>query len=351
MTVIEKNKFGTLPDGREVNLFSLENSNNMRAEIIEYGGILVRLIVPLENGSFRDVVLGYDNLNYYIEDKNYFGALIGRYGNRIGGAAYTYRGEEFQLDSNPQGNCLHGGRAGFNKQLWSGRITEDKTGEALVLRYESADGESGFPGNLDVNVTVRLTEDNRISFEYKAETDQPSPVNLTQHSYFNLNGEDDDQILDHKLLINGDQITEINQRMIPTGTFTGVAGTAFDFRELKTIGQDINQSDKQLVIAGGYDHNWVLNQSDNEMNYAGMAVSGDDKLKMKVYTTKPGMQFYSGNSIAPAGPGKAERLYKDREGFCLETQYFPDSPNQDHFPDTILKPGELYNQKTTYSFY
>lgn len=351
MTVIEEEQFGTLPDGREVKLFSLENSNKMRAEIIEYGGILVRLIAPVGESSFRDVVLGYNKLEYYIEDKNYFGALIGRYGNRIGGANYNYQGESYQLDSNPQGNCLHGGQSGFNKQLWSGRIIEDESGEALALSYKSSDGEGGFPGNLKVEVIIRLTEENSISFEYKAETDQPTPVNLTQHSYFNLDGEDNGQILDHKLLINGDRITELDQSMIPTGRFKDITGTTFDFRELKTIGQDINQPVEQIEIAGGYDHNWVLNKSDARMNYTGMAVSGDDSLKMKVFTTKPGMQFYSGNSIAPAGPGKSGSVYSDREGFCLETQYFPDSPNQDGFPDTILKPGEVYNHKTIYSFY
>ncbi|MBF8436836.1 galactose mutarotase [Halanaerobiaceae bacterium Z-7014] len=351
MTVIEKEKFGIMPDGREVNLFSLENSNGMRAEIIEYGGIISKLIVPLEDGPFRDVVLGYDKLEYYIEDKNYFGALIGRYGNRIGGAAYTYKGDKFQLDSNPQGNCLHGGSAGFNKQLWSGRIIENETGEALQLSYNSSDGEAGFPGNLKVKVIVSLTEDNSITFDYRAETDRPTPVNLTQHSYYNLNGESDGQVLDHKLMINADQITEIDQKMIPTGSFKNAAGTPFDFRSLKPIGQDINKSDNDLELAGGYDHNWVLNQECDRLTYAGLAVSGDEKLKMKVYTTKPGMQFYSGNSIVPAGPGKSGRVYNDREGFCLETQFFPDSPNQKDFPDTILKPGQVYNHRTIYNFY
>ncbi|MFW5790626.1 MAG: aldose epimerase family protein, partial [Bacillota bacterium] len=295
MTVITKENFGTLTDGREVKLFSLENSNKMKAEIIEYGGILIRLMVPLEDESLRDVVLGYNKLKYYIKDKNYFGALIGRYGNRIGGASYYYQGKQYQLDSNLNGNCLHGGPSGFNKRLWTGRTIEDKTGEALVMSYNSVEGEGGFPGNLEVEVIIRLTENNEISFEYKAETDQPTPVNLTHHSYFNLNGEDNGGILDHKLLINGDKITELNQNMVPTGNFKQVAGTVFDFRELKTIGQDINQRVKQLEIAGGYDHNWVLNTSGDYMNYAAMAVSGDEKLKMKIFTTKPGLQFYSGN--------------------------------------------------------
>ncbi len=351
MTVITKENFGTLTDGREVKLFSLENSNKMKAEIIEYGGILVRLIVPLEDESLRDVVLGYNKLKYYIKDKNYFGALIGRYGNRIGGASYYYQGKQYQLDSNLNGNCLHGGPSGFNKRLWTGRTIEDKTGEALVMSYNSFESEGGFPGNLEVEVIIRLTENNEISFEYKAETDQPTPVNLTHHSYFNLNGEDNGEILDHKLLINGDKITELNQNMVPTGNFKQVAGTVFDFRELKTIGQDINQRVKQLEIAGGYDHNWVLNTSGDYMNYAAMAVSGDEKLKMKIFTTKPGLQFYSGNNISPAGPGKSGKFYKNREGFCLETQFYPDSPNQNHFPNSILKPNEIYKHKTIYSFY
>lgn len=351
---INKEEFGKLKDGREVTLFKMENKNGMRVDIINYGGVIVRFFVPDRNGDLEDIVLGYDNLDQYITDKNYFGAIIGRYANRIAGARFKLNGKEYKLDANEKQAgkpcCLHGGNKGFNSVLWESKIINLGGNKTLKLTYTSKDGECGFPGNLEVEVYYQITEDNKFKIEYRAETDEDTVINLSNHSYFNLKGHGQDKISDHLVYINADYYTPVDKRMIPTGEIRKVEDTPFDFRAINELAKTINDDNEQLNLAGGYDHNFVLNKENQEMILAARVIETISGRKMEVYTTEPGMQFYTGNGINTDGPAKDAVNYNQRSGLCLEAQHYPDSPNQDDFPSTILNPGDKYCSITEYDF-
>lgn len=351
---INKNEFGKLKDGRTANLYTLENENGMKVEISNYGGIIVRLFVPDREGKIEDIVLGYDDLKQYFDDPNYFGALIGRYGNRIAEAKFELEGNTYQLEVNekPAGYpcCLHGGKKGFNNKLWTAKEVEIEGKLGLKLTYLSEDGEAGFPGNLKAVVYYFLTKDNKLRVEYKAETDKPTIVNLTQHSYFNLKGHGQGTIEDHLIYINADYYTPVNEAMIPTGEIRDVKNTPFDFTAIGELGKEIDSDNEQLNFTGGYDHNWVLNKESNDLEIAARVIETESGRQMEVWTTEPGVQFYSGNGINPNGTAKGDKNYAKRGGLCLETQHFPDSPNHKNFPTTILKPGEEYKTITEFHF-
>jgi aldose 1-epimerase len=340
--------FGRSPDGRDVFLYTLKNRSGVEARITDYGGIIVSLRVPDKNGTPGDIVLGYDSLPSYLAENPYFGALIGRYGNRIAGGRFSLDGDEFRLAANNGGNHLHGGMKGFDKVVWEvdegGSIAE----RSLALRYSSADGEEGYPGSLDVRVVYALTDSNELRITYTATTDRPTIVNLTHHSYFNLAGHNAGNILTHQMMIDADRYTPVSEGLIPTGELRTVDGTPFDFRVPTAIGARINQPDEQLRFAGGYDHNYVLNKEG--FGLAALVAEPQTGRVMEVWTTEPGLQFYSGNFLDGRLRGKGGATYIHRAGLCLETQHFPDSPNQPQFPSTVLRPGETYSSETVYRF-
>ena len=351
---ISKEEFGKLKDGRKADLYTLENQAGMKVEITNYGGIIVRLYVPDREGNLDDIVLGYDNLEQYFEDPNYFGALIGRYGNRIAEGEFELDGTRYQLDTNekPAGQpcCLHGGKKGFNSQLWSATEAVIDGNKALKLSYLSEAGEGGFPGNLKTVVYYTLSEDNKLKVEYRAEVDQATVINLTQHSYFNLKGQEEGDIKDHLLYINSDQFTPVNEGMIPTGEIRKVKDSPFDFSAIKEIGKEIDADIEQLNFTGGYDHNWILNREGKGLELAARVIETESGRQLEVWTTEPGVQFYSGNGINANGEGKEGRDYSKRGALCLETQHYPDSPNHDNFPSTVLRPGERYRTVTEFHF-
>lgn len=342
--------FGKAPGGQAVQLFTLTNTRGMQAKITNYGGILTALRVPDRNGRFVDVVLGYDNLPAYIKSSPYFGALIGRYGNRIAGGKFRLNGKTYTLAKNNGPNHLHGGKRGFDKVVWKPKMLLRNAQASLILRYFSRDGEEGYPGNLTVQTVYTLTNDNALKIDYSAVTDKATVLNLTHHSYFNLAGAGNGSILNHKLMINADRFTPVDKDLIPTGELRLVRGTPLDFRRLTTIGTRINQNDQQLLRGKGYDHNFVLNRSGAQASLAARAYEPNAGRIMEVYTTEPGIQFYSGNFLDGTNIGKSGKVYKQRYGFCLETQHFPDSPNHPSFPTTTLRPGQVYRQTTIYKF-
>lgn len=347
---LARRPFGKTPDGAAVDLYTLTNSAGMRADITNYGGIVVSLFVPDRQGHLADVVLGYDSLDDYLAGSPYFGAIIGRYGNRIGGGRFSLEGKQYTLARNNNENHLHGGLVGFDKVVWTARGVLGDKGPGLVLEYLSKDGEEGYPGNLSVTVTYILTDQNELRIHYRATTDQPTPVNLTNHSYFNLAGQGSGDILDHELTINADRFTPVDEGLIPTGELRPVEGTPMDFRRPTAIGARVDQDDRQLGFGGGYDHNWVLNGEAGELSLAAKVYEPTSGRVMEVFTTEPGVQFYCGNFLDGSNVGKGGRQYKHRYGFCLETQHFPDSPNKPDFPSTILRPGEEYSTTTIYEF-
>jgi len=352
---ISKKEFGKLEDGRTADLYTLENENGMKVEITNFGGIIVRLFVPNRDGQLDDIVLGYDKLEQYFNDPNYFGALIGRYGNRIAEGKFELDGNTYQLEINekPAGHpcCLHGGKKGFNAQLWTAETAIINGEKSLKLALLSEDGEGGFPGNLKAVVYYTLTEDNKLRVDYRAETDQKTVVNLTQHSYFNLKGHGEGTIEDHLLYINADHFNPVNEGMIPTGEIKEVHDTPFDFTAIGELGKEIDADFEQLEFTGGYDHNWVLNnEKEDELELAARVIETHSGRQMEVWTTEPGVQFYSGNGIDTNGPGKENKEYPKRGALCLETQHYPDSPNHDNFPSTVLKPGEKYHTVTEFHF-
>lgn len=340
--------FAALPDGSEVNLFTLRNTNGVTVRAIDYGGIILSLEVPDRNGELGDVALGYDDLEGYLTETPYFGALIGRYGNRIAGGRFELDGATYELARNDGPNHLHGGMVGYDKVLWEGSALEDEVG--VVFRYLSADGEEGYPGNFTIEVTYLLTDDDELVFDYRATTDAPTPVNLTQHTYFNLAGHDGGDVLDHLLQIHADSYTPVDDTLIPTGEIAPVEGTPFDFREPTPIGARIDADHPQLAAGGGYDHNFVLARGDDALFHAVRVREPTSGRVMDVYTTEPGVQFYSGNFLDGSIVGKGDTVYAHRTGFCLETQHFPDSPNRPEFPSTILRPGEELRSRTVYAF-
>ena len=337
----------TTIDGKAVQLYTLANKSGASVTITNYGGRVVSINVPDKDNKMVDVSLGYDSVkSYRKEGEPFFGALIGRYGNRIGKGKFTLDGKEYQLQLNNGPNTLHGGKDGFFSKVWDAK----QDGQKLELSYISKDGEAGYPGTLNVKVVYTLTDDNAIKIDYTATTDKTTIVNLTNHTYFNLSGEGSATILDHELMIAADAYTPVDSTLIPTGKLTPVKGTAFDFTVAKAIGKDVENVDEQLKFGKGYDHNWALNKNDGKTAVARVKspVSG---IIMEVYTTEPGLQFYCGNFMTGVDKdGKGGKSYPHRSAFCLETQHFPDAPNHANFASTVLKPGETYTTSTTYKF-
>ncbi|NLY42710.1 MAG: galactose mutarotase [Clostridiaceae bacterium] len=343
--------FGTTNDGKEVHIFTLKNSNGMIVEIINYGATVLSIFVPDRNGKLDDVALGYDRLEDYYINAPFFGSILGRHANRIANAKFELNGTVYHLNKNEGENHLHGGIKGFHKVVWDAEIVQDDSGEHLKLNYISKDGEEGYPGNLDVTVTYTLTQDDALRIDYYAVSDKDTTVNLTNHTYFNLAGHASGSILKHQLMINADKFTPTDDKSIPTGEIVPVKGTPMDFTALTPIGARIDSKYEQLVFGSGYDHNWCLNVSGKEPEKAAELYEPSTGRVMEVYTTKPGIQFYSGNHLDTAGVGKGGTVYQKRDGLCLETQYYPDCLNHKNFPSSILRAGEEYKHTTIYKFY
>ena len=340
--------FVSIVDGKPTALFVLRNSNGAEAAITNYGGRLVSLMVPDRDGKFTDVVLGYDNINEYTSSPGNFGALIGRYGNRIANARFSIDDVEYSLPVNNNGHSLHGGPNGYHAVVWDAQLLNPST---LELKYLSPDGDAGFPGNLSIKVTYTLTDENAIDIAYSATTDKTTVVNLTNHSYFNLNGQDGSQILDHIISIDADTYTEVDETLIPTGSLPTVEGTPMDLRSPAPVRAHIDDQFDQLIKGRGYDHNWVLNASGDITKPASRVVSEKTGIVMEVFTNEPGVQLYAGNAMNQSGEkGKKGVIYPNRGALCLETQHYPDSPNQPSFPSTLLRPGETYNSRCIYKF-
>ena len=340
--------FGHMPDGRPVHIFTLTNRNGLTAQVMEYGGALVSLKTPDRNGKLADIILGFDNLDQYLKQSPDFGALVGRYANRIAGGAFTLDGKTYTLAKNNGPNNLHSGPTGFDKLPWSGISVTDADGPGVALTLVSPDGDMGLPGTLAATVIYRLTNDNRLTIDYRATTDKATVVNLTFHGYFNLSGDLSRDVLDEVLQINAAHYTPTNATLIPTGELAPVAGTPFDFTAAKPIGRDIAMENPQLKFAGGYDHNFVLdNPAPGSLFKAARASDPSSGRVMTVWTTQPGLQLYTANSLHLKGKGVT---YRPRSGFCLEAQHFPDSPNHPDFPSTVLRPGEVYTAHTEYDF-
>jgi aldose 1-epimerase len=346
---ITKAPFGTA-DGQSVDLYTLRNAHGVEARITNYGGILVSLKVPDRNGKFDDVVLGFNDLDTYLKGHPYFGALIGRYGNRIAKGRFTLDGVEYKLAVNNGDNTLHGGIKGFDKVVWTGKEMKTKAGPAVVLTYLSKDGEEGYPGNLNVRVVYTLTNHNELKIEYSATTDKDTVTNLTHHSYFNLAGEGNGDILSHLVTINGNRFLPTDAGSIPSGELRKVSGTPFDFLTAHRIGERINQDEEQLKLGNGYDHTWIINGRAGTLRLAATAYEATSGRTMQVWTTEPGVQFYTGNFLDGTLTGKSGRIYQRRFGFCFESQHYPDSPNHPAFPTTTLKKGATYRSTTIYRF-
>jgi len=344
----DKKKFFTNINGEETNLFILQNNEQLTVAITNYGARIVSAIVKSKSGEFTDVVLGFNNLEQYIHsDEKYHGAIIGRYANRIANGRFFLNDKEYLLEVNNGPNHLHGGSKGFHDVIWK---VIHLNHSSLSLEYTSVDGEEGYPGKLNVKVRYAITDENKLEIDYKASTDSDTIINLTNHSYFNLNGEGSGNIFDHLLMIDADSFTPIDVNSIPTGVIQPVTGTVFNFKTPASIGQHINVDDLQLKNGQGYDHNFVLNKETNELNKAAWAYSPLSGIQLQVYTTEPGLQFYSGNFMKGSNTLKNGSKDEYRTAFCLETQHFPDSPNQHHFPSVVLRKGEIFNSKTIYQF-
>ena len=345
---IDASRFDHVIDGKKIQLFSLKNKAGIHCEITNFGGRVVSLWTPDKNGSFDDIVLGYDHFQgYYGSNEKYFGALIGRYGNRIGKGSFLLNGKQYYLQRNNDNNHLHGGGKGFNNVVWEAKQIDD---QKLELSYLSPKGEEGYPGNLQTKVLYSLTDKNELKIEYWASTDATTLINLTHHSFFNLQGAGNGGIQNHKLKINADQFTPVDSTLIPTGEIASVDGTPMDFRSSNFIGARIDNDFEQLKYGNGYDHNWVLNKGKKELTLAAEVSESNSGRTMEVYTNEPGLQFYTGNFLNGKDKGKNGKPYFRREAFCLETQHFPDSPNHDNFPSTILNPGEEYYSICIYKF-
>jgi aldose 1-epimerase len=349
---MQKQVFGKIQDGQSVDLYVLTNKQGMAAAITNFGATLVSLKVPDRDGKMADVVLGYDDPADYENGKAYFGGTIGRYGNRIAHGKFSLNGVTYTLPLNDGENTLHGGIRGFNKRVWTAKDVSSSAGEALELTYVSKDGEEGFPGNLTVTVVYTLLADqNTVKIDYTATADKDTVLNLTNHSYFNLAGQGNGDILRHQLTLFASQFTPVDATLIPTGQLQDVHGTPFDFLQPAAIGARINQDDPQLKFGRGYDHNWVLDKkSADSLSLAARAYDAQSGRVLEVSTTEPGVQFYSGNFLDGTIHGKDGKVYGYRSAFCLETQHFPDSPNHPNFPSTVLKPGQTYRSTSTYKF-
>jgi len=352
-TRISRLPFGTTADAKPVELFTLTNAHDVEVRAMTYGATIVWLHAPDREGHLDDIVLGYPTLAGYLAQSPYFGAIVGRYGNRIAKGRFTLDGKAYQLATNNGPNHLHGGVKGFDKVVWSAEPAETDTSATVTFSYVSPAGEEGYPGTLRARVTYTLTDRDELRVDYLATTDQATPVNLTQHSYFNLAGAGTRDILAHELMIAADRYTPVDATLIPTGEIAAVAGTPFDFRTPTAIGARIGQSDVQLQHGKGYDHNWVLNRAgaaEGALVLAARVTEPTTGRTLDVFTTEPGIQFYSGNFLDGTITGKDGRVYQHRYGFCLETQHFPDSPNHPNFPSTILRPGREYRSTTVFQF-
>jgi aldose 1-epimerase len=338
--------------GTPVEMVTLKNKSGMEVQAISYGGIITSLKVPDRAGNFADVVLGFDQSNQYFADPPppFFGAIVGRYGNRIANGVFVLDLKKYPLAKNNGPNHLHGGNKGFDKVLWTVATRETLQGSAVIFSRTSPDGEEGYPGNLAARVTYTLTEKNELIVDYHATTDKPTVVNLTQHSYFNLAGEGSGDILGHQLMLNADRYTPVDATLIPTGELAAVAGTPFDFRQPTAIGARIDQDDPQLKFGKGYDHNWVLNRKGTRAELAARLTDPKSGRTLEISTTEPGIQFYTGNFLDGTIKGKHGHVYGLRTGLCLETQHFPDSPNHKNFPSTELRPGKAYDSRTVFTF-
>lgn len=349
-TTVTKQPFGKMPDGTQIDVYNL-SEGNVEARIITYGGIVVSLKTPDKSGKVDDIVLGFDNLDQYVKVSNapgnpFFGALIGRYGNRIANAEFTLEGKQYHVPANDGKNSLHGGPHGFNNQVWKGKEIPN----GVELTYLSKDGEAGYPGNLSVTVRYTLTG-SALHIDYSATTDKPTVLNLTNHSYFNLAGQGNGDILNHELTLYASKFTPVDSTLIPTGELRPVAGTPFDFLKPHRIGERINADDEQLKIAKGYDHNWVIDsQGAGKLANTAEVYEPTTGRVLRVSTTQPGVQFYTGNFLDGSIKGKEGKTYVHRGGFCLETQHFPDSPNHPKFPTTELKPGQRFHSVTVFTF-
>ncbi|MBI1225493.1 MAG: galactose-1-epimerase [Bacteroidetes bacterium] len=349
---VTKEVWGKLPNGTDIDLYTLTNYNGLEAKITNYGGIVVSLMTPDKNGKLEDVVLGFETLDEYMKDSPYFGCIVGRYGNRIAKGEFELNGTTYHLAKNDGENHLHGGIKGFDKVVWEA-VPDTSAGEAsLNLTYVSPDGEEGYPGNLEVRVVYTLTNKDELKITYFATTDKQTPVNLTHHGYFNLTGGAKRDILGHELSINSNGFLPVDGGLIPTGELRALNGTPFNFKSPKPIGDDINFDDVQLQMAQGYDHNWILaaHKPGGQPELAATVLEPESGRYMEVWTTEPGLQFYSGNFLDGKYKGKGGVIYQDRWGLCLETQHFPDSPNHLNFPSTILVPGDHYSSTTIYKF-
>jgi len=347
---ISRASFGVTPDGESVDVFTLANGSGVEVRAITYGGIIVSLRVPDRDGRLGDIVLGFDNLDGYVEGSPYFGAIVGRYANRIANGQFTLAGETYHLATNNGPNHLHGGVRGFDKIVWHAEMLESDSGVAVIFTHTSPDGDEGYPGTLSIRVTYTLTPGNELVVDYLATTDHATPINLSQHTYFNLAGDGRRDVLEHVLTIDAAHFTPVDATLIPTGVVAPVAGTPFDFTTPTAIGARIHLEDEQLENGGGYDHNFVLDRDGAGLAHAARVEEPITGRVLDVYTTEPGLQFYSGNFLDGSIIGKSGRVYRHRYGFCLETQHFPDSPNQPAFPSTILRPGAEYRSRTVFVF-
>jgi aldose 1-epimerase len=342
---IQKESFGQTADGKQVDLYTLTNVNGLKAKITNYGATLVSLEVPDRDGELTDITLGYDTLAGYIDDTAYFGVTAGRYANRIAKGKFKLNGTEYQLSTNEGKNHLHGGNKGFNKKVWRAEEVKTENAVGVKLAYTSKDGEEGYPGNLACTIIYTLTNNNELQISYEAETDKPTVVNLTHHSYFNLAGQGPGDILGHELMLNADRYTPVDEGRIPMGEIASVKDTPMDFTKPMAIGTRIDQ------VPGGYDFNYVLNNGEGSLALAARVYEPTSGRVMEIYTTEPGIQFYSGNFLDGSITGKAGKVYNKHYGFCLEAQHFPDSPNKPNFPSTVLKPGQKYTQLTVHKFH
>ena len=345
---IEKAPFGKDTNGTPVEIYTLRNERGMEVRISTYGGIVTSIMAPDRHGKMGDVVLGYNHLDGYLKSSPYFGCLVGRYGNRIAKGKFTLEGKEYTLATNNPPNALHGGWVGFDKRVWSAVAAVTPQGPTLTLTRVSKDGEEGYPGNLTVTATYTLTKDNALRLDYSASTDKATPVNLTQHSYFNLAGQGD--ILGHIVKINADRFTPVDATLIPTGELAPVKGTPFDFNKATPIGARISEINEQIKFGGGYDHNWVIKDQPGKLEVQAEVYEPMTGRVLEVISTEPGLQFYSGNFLDGTITGKGGQVYKFRNGFCMEPQHFPDSPNKAAFPSTILQPGQTYKNTILYKF-
>ena len=348
---ITREPFGQLPDGRHVEVFTLRNDHGVELRAMTYGAIITAIRTPDRNGGSADIVLGFDSLGGYLGGSPYFGAIVGRYANRIAGGRFTLDGVAYQLARNNGPNSLHGGTRGFDKVLWTGEPFEKDSALGVKFRYQSPDGEEGYPGTLTVEVTYTLTNADELIVDYDAATTKATPLNLSQHTYWNLHGEGHGNILDHVLTLNASAFTPVDSTLIPSGKLAPVAGTPFDFRQPTAIGARIEQANEQLRFGRGYDHNWVIDQAKpGALTQAARLEDPASGRRIDISTTEPGVQFYSGNFLDGTIKGKSGHVYELRTGMCLETQHFPDSPNHPNFPTTILRPGEHYQSRTVFRF-